>query len=75
MEREFFKDGTNSLLRFLCGLFSALMPSLLIPLCVGYHILGKSDTLAVDLHELLAGYVIGNMFYGFVWTKVLLSGI
>lgn len=62
MEREFFKDGMNSLLRFMCGSLCALLPALFIPLCIGYVIIDDSNNnVSNDLREIIVGYMFTNL--------------
>jgi hypothetical protein len=66
MEREFFKDGMYSLLRFICGGVCSLSPSLFMPICFGYVIADSSNkNIANDLQEMLAGFLYTNILVAF----------
>ena len=71
MNREFFKDGVYSLLRFMGGSLCALMPSLFIPLCVGYVIIDDSNSnVSNDLREMLVGYFVTNLLISIIYIKL-----
>jgi hypothetical protein len=73
---EFCKDGWNSFFRILFGCFVAIIPSMFLPICIGYQVFTTSDKIeTVELHEFFAGYVLGILMSSSIKLSMALGTI
>ena len=72
-ERGLFTDGVQSLQRLVIGMCISFVPSLVFPICVAYQIVSPIGS--SDLQEVLCGYVIGAILYGFAKVSLMMHSI
>lgn len=68
-----FTSGIDSFYHLIIGIFISFVPSLVFPICILYQIISPIGS--TDLQEVLCGYILGTVIYGFAKVSFLIQSI